>query len=70
MNIWTDNIFKKGKTTVKPHEKPSTLIVSGPFRLSRHPMYLGMAAILFGVSILLGSLTLFIFPIIFGILMQ
>lgn len=70
LNLWTNNVFKKVKTTVKPYEKPSTLIVSGPFRLSRHPMYLGMTAILFGMSILLGSLTPFIFPIIFVILMQ
>ena len=70
INLWTDNIFKKEKTTVKPYEKPSVLIVSGPFRFGRHPMYLGMAAILFGVAVLLESLMSFIFPIIFVILMQ
>ena len=70
VNLWADSIFKKEKTTVKPHEKPSVLIVSGPFRLSRHPMYLGMTAILFGIAILLGSLTSFILLVIFVILMQ
>jgi len=70
INFLTDSIFKKEKTTVRPFEKPAVLIVSGPFHFSRHPMYLGMAAILFGVAVLLGSLTLFIFPIIFAILMQ
>jgi len=70
INFWTDNIFKKEKTTVNPYEKPSILIVSGPFRFSRHPMYLGMVVILLGVAVLLGSLTTFIFPIIFIILMQ
>ncbi len=53
INIWTDNIFKKEKTTVKPYEKPSILIVSGPFRFSRNPMYFGMAVILLGVTVLL-----------------
>jgi len=70
INLWVDNIFKKKETTVNPYEKPNILITSGPFRLSRHPMYLGMTTILFGIAILLGSLISFIFPIIFAILMQ
>lgn len=70
LNLWTDSIFKKAKTTVKPNEKPSTLIISGPFLISRHPMYLGMTAMLFGVSVFLGSITSFIFSVVFVILMQ
>jgi len=38
-NFWADSLFKKGKTTVKPREMPSKLVVSGPFKISRHPMY-------------------------------
>ena len=70
INLWTDDIFKKEKTTVKPYNSPSALITYGPFRLSRHPMYLGMTAILFGISFLLGSLMPFISPIAFVILIQ
>jgi len=70
INVWADCLFKKEKTTVKPIEMPMVLITYGPFRLSRHPMYFGMAAILIGTSILLGSLTIFIFPLIFIILIQ
>jgi protein-S-isoprenylcysteine O-methyltransferase Ste14 len=70
VNVWTDNMFKSNKTTVKPRENPTELITSGPFRLSRHPMYLGMTAALLGVAILLGSLIAFVFPIIFVILME
>ncbi len=44
INVWADNLFKKSRTTVKPHETPTSLEVSGPFRISRHPMYLGMCA--------------------------
>ena len=70
LNIWADGIFKKKKTTVKPGEKSSGLVVGGPFKISRHPMYLGMASILFGVAILCGVLICFIFPIIFIILIE
>jgi protein-S-isoprenylcysteine O-methyltransferase Ste14 len=70
INIWTDNLFKKAGTTVKPKLLPKYFITKGPFKISRHPMYLGMAAVLFGESILLGSLIAFAFPIIFIILME
>ncbi|MFP4026722.1 MAG: methyltransferase family protein [Candidatus Brocadiia bacterium] len=55
LNIWADRLFKKANTTVKPSENPTSLIVEGPFRFSRHPMYLGMAAVLTGVAMLLGT---------------
>jgi protein-S-isoprenylcysteine O-methyltransferase Ste14 len=70
INIWTDQLFTKNKTTVKPHKNPSTLIINGPFKISRHPMYLGMFSILFGVAILFCSLVSLIFPIVFFILME
>jgi len=70
INIWADALFKKTKTPVKPHEIPTYLELTGPFRISRHPMYLGMAAILLGVAILLGSPITFIFPVLYVILME
>ena len=70
LNLWTDLLFKKYKTTVKPHKKPKKLITNGPFSASRHPMYLGMVLILLGVAIIHGTLITFIFPIIFVILME
>ena len=70
LNIWTDKLFKNKKTTVKPYEKPSQLITNGPFKISRHPMYLGMLLILIGITIFLGSIITILFPIIFVMLME
>jgi protein-S-isoprenylcysteine O-methyltransferase Ste14 len=70
LNIWADSMFKRSKTAVKPHETPTSLEVSGPFRISRHPMYLGMMAVLLGVAILHGTLITFVFPAAFVILME
>ena len=70
LNIWTDSLFKKKKTTVKPFEKPTELIIKGPFKISRHPMYLGMVAVLLGVAILHGTLITLIFPVIFIVLSE
>jgi len=68
LNVWADALFKKKSTTVKPYEDPSKLEVSGPFCISRHPMYLGMAAILFGTAVALGSLTTFVLPMVYVII--
>jgi len=70
LNLWTDSLFKKHKTTVKPYETPTFLEVSGPFRISRHPMYLGMVSILLGIAVALGSLVPMIVPILFVIVTE
>ena len=70
LNVWTDYLFKKEHTTVKPHLKPTALITSGPFRISRHPMYLGMTTVLLGTAIFLGSPIPFTSPVLYMLLME
>ena len=57
LNLVADSSFKKHETTVKPLEEPTVLITTGAFRVSRHPMYLGFVLVLFGIAVLMGSLT-------------
>jgi protein-S-isoprenylcysteine O-methyltransferase Ste14 len=70
LNLLPDRDFKRFNTTVKPFEYSSRLITSSVFRVSRNPMYLGMGLFLFGESILFGSLSSFIIPIVFVALMH
>lgn len=70
VNIWADSLFKKRNTAVEPFEESSALVLEGPYRVSRHPMYLGMTAVLIGLAILLGSLTAFLVPIVFLLIME
>ena len=70
LNMWSDYLFKKNKTTVKPHEAPTTLETSGPFRISRHPMYFGMTLILLGVAMLTRSLSSVLLAALFAVLMD
>jgi len=70
LNLWADSQFKRNKTPVKPHLKPTALMTSGAFCVTRNPMYLGMTLILFGVSIFVGSLTAFVSPVAFFFISQ
>ncbi len=70
LNLWTDHLFKILSTTVKPYEFPSTLIMTGPFKISRHPMYVGMLSILLGTAIICGTILTLFYPILFIILME
>lgn len=66
MLAWIANsILLKRRASIRSFEAPSALITTGPFRFSRNPIYLGMIIALFGVETLLGSLSPFIFPILF-----
>ena len=57
LNVLSDRALKRHQTTVKPFELSRVLVTEGVFRVSRHPMYLGMALIIAGIAALLGSLS-------------
>jgi protein-S-isoprenylcysteine O-methyltransferase Ste14 len=61
--VWADGLFKKLNTEVKSFGMPVVLVTDGPFRISRHPMYLGFVGLLLGAAMLLGSLTAFVAPV-------
>lgn len=70
LNMWADSLFREAKTTIKPHEIPTSLLTSGPFKISRNPIYLGMTSILIGTAVILGSLITFFIPILFIIIIN
>ena len=47
--------FKRAGTPVVPFEPSTALVVRGWYRLTRNPMYLGLALVLAGVGVLQGS---------------
>ncbi|WP_298297667.1 isoprenylcysteine carboxylmethyltransferase family protein [uncultured Litoreibacter sp.] len=61
---WAAAWFWRRKTTIEPHHMPHKLIVEGPFRLSRNPIYLAMVIILIGAIFGRGQpISLFLLPI-------
>ena len=46
----------RAKTTVMPHRASEHLVTTGPFALSRNPIYLGNTALMVGIGFIAGSL--------------
>lgn len=63
-------LFKRAKTPLIPFHKSTAVVTTGPYKLTRNPMYLGMAFILIGVAVALGSLMPFFVILIFGWIIQ
>ncbi len=58
--LWAGIAFVRKGTTYWPEETPSALVTTGPMRISRNPMYLGMVLNLLGVALLVGSIPAFL----------
>jgi len=57
LGAWGVILFRRARTGVVPFSEATTLVTSGPYRFTRNPMYLGMAGVLVGTAVWLGSLT-------------
>lgn len=55
--IWAIVWMTRARTTVIPHEVPKALVTTGPFAISRNPIYLGDALILAGLGLAWGALS-------------
>jgi protein-S-isoprenylcysteine O-methyltransferase Ste14 len=63
--------FRRAHTTINPLDpgKASALVTDGIYRWTRNPMYLGLSVLLLGWAIRLGTLSPFVLPPLFVLLM-
>jgi protein-S-isoprenylcysteine O-methyltransferase Ste14 len=69
--VWALVQFSREKTTYKPEvpSKATALVTDGVYRITRNPMYVGMALVLLGIAIGLGTiLGLLLVPVFIGLL--
>lgn len=57
--VWAAFLFHRAKTGIVPFTPATFLVAGGPYRFTRNPMYLGMAGVLLGAAVFLGTLTPF-----------
>ncbi|MBE9538661.1 MAG: isoprenylcysteine carboxylmethyltransferase family protein [Proteobacteria bacterium] len=63
-------LFKRAGTDLIPFKNVSALVTTGIYRLTRNPMYLGMAAILLGCTITVGAVTALAVTPVFMVIIQ
>ena len=63
-------LFRQAGTAVCPTEKSSRMVTGGPYAWTRNPMYLGMIAMLLGVSFFLGTLPFFCATAAYGLVIN
>ncbi|MFX1424591.1 MAG: methyltransferase family protein [Promethearchaeota archaeon] len=63
INIWSTRELKSNTTPIDFNKPTVNLVVDGPFSISRNPIYISGVILSFGITVLLGSLFAFIFPV-------
>jgi protein-S-isoprenylcysteine O-methyltransferase Ste14 len=62
-----DRTFKRLGTPVPTNLPASQFVVQGPYRFSRHPMYVGGSAFFLGIGLTAGSLWILAFYLPLGL---
>lgn len=58
-------VFRRAETSMIPFKPSTTLVVSGPYRFTRNPMYVGMAALYVALAVALGLIwALILLPLV------
>ncbi|MBB5516233.1 protein-S-isoprenylcysteine O-methyltransferase Ste14 [Rubricella aquisinus] len=53
--LWAGSYFQRKNTPIHPGVAPKSLLIEGPFKINRNPIYTGMAVILAGFAIATGA---------------
>jgi len=65
MSVWAFSLFRRAGTEISPTSVSNTsLVVHGPFRFTRNPMYLGLVVVTLGIALWVGSLPMFAVPVL------
>lgn len=62
--------LNKHETTIYPDGEPDFLVMTGPFKFSRNPIYLGMFGIILAIAFLMQSLSSLMIPVLFILILE
>jgi protein-S-isoprenylcysteine O-methyltransferase Ste14 len=65
ISVWAFLLFRSEGTEINPtSEMNKSLVVRGPFRFTRNPMYLGLVLLTLGIAFWVRSLPMFAVPLL------
>jgi protein-S-isoprenylcysteine O-methyltransferase Ste14 len=61
--------FRRARTSIRPTVPTTALVVSGPFRFTRNPLYLGMVCLYLGIAVILQAIwALIALPLVLAVM--
>ena len=57
LNVWAERLFRRAAVGVRPFTPAPVVINTGPYRVTRNPMYIGLLAINLSAAFFTGVLT-------------
>ena len=70
MAVWASRLFRRVETGVVPFSASTSLVVGGPYRFTRNPMYVGMLVGLVGAALLFGTVSPLLLVVAFFVLID
>lgn len=61
-------LFGRRGTNIKTFDDPTVLVVDGPFRWTRNPMYLGFVVALLGLAVVIGNAASLAAAVVFAVI--
>ncbi len=55
LGLWAVTTLRGAGTNVDPRKASTTVVTGGPFRFTRNPIYVGLAVLFLGVTLILDS---------------
>ena len=68
--MWAWAGFQRAKTPIRPTDTATTLVIGGPFRFTRNPMYLGIVLMLLAAVFGVGTWPMLLAPIGFFLIIS
>jgi protein-S-isoprenylcysteine O-methyltransferase Ste14 len=62
--VWAVGVFRREGTEINPTSPTNrALVIDGPYRYTRNPMYLGLVLVALGIAVWVGAWPMFLAPI-------
>lgn len=69
--VWSIGLFRRSKTSLVPIKPTAALVLSGPYRITRNPMYLGLLCLYLGAAFWLNLIwALVLAPAVVGVVQR
>ena len=68
LTVWSVGSFRRNRTSLIPIKPATALVISGPYRFTRNPMYVGMICLYLALSLWFNIFwALILLPIVIGV---